>query len=198
MTGERIGSDVNHEIVSLLIAIRDGWVPPDVVTKEDYEKYRDNPDIGESYFRAFLAYGCSSGGRRWGGYAWNRRGDDFVRNARNSLLAIRDSLQGANLIVRDYREYRPTGMLIYCDPPYANMSGLVGEECFNVVEFWDTVRLWANHNEVFVTERLHPVIGVEIVDTQERQIITNTSPESRRKVFDEKLCRVIPCRVEVV
>jgi len=198
MAGKRIGSDVNHEIISLLVAIRDGWIPPKVVTREDYERYRDNPEVGEPHLRAFISYGCSSGGRRWGGYAWNRRGDDFVRNARNSLLKMRDSLQGVELVVRDYREWEPRGMLVYCDPPYANMSGLVGEERFNVVEFWDIVRLWAKHNEVFVTERLHPVIGVEIADVQERQIITNTSPESRKKVFSEKLCRVLPCRIEQI
>jgi len=95
-------ADFDPDLAALWLAARDGWEPPTVVTREDYAAAK--ADTYPSAYRAFVAYGCSFGGRKWSSYATNARGDDFAGAARRGVLKKARGLQGATILQADYRD----------------------------------------------------------------------------------------------
>tara|TARA_Y100001970_G_scaffold274080_1_gene373270 strand:- start:476 stop:1192 length:717 start_codon:yes stop_codon:yes gene_type:complete len=162
VTGKRIGADVNHEMIALFKAIREGWKPPTSVTKEFFLEVKNNPDQYPDYLRAFIGIGCSYGGIRWGSYAQNNTGTNYAQQAYNSLMKLKPLLEGIDLVSSDYQSLAiPERSLIYCDPPYANTQGYGFN--FNHEEFY----LWCQNQVkkghfLFVSEYDMPKPFVEI------------------------------------
>lgn len=121
ITGNRIGCDTHFYLIELLKAIRDGWVPPDKVTEEEYKFAKDN-EI-EPYLKGFIGFGCSFGSKWFGGFA---RGNDsngiprnFADETRRNLLKQAPNLRGVDFKCCSYDELAiPKKSNIYCDPPY--------------------------------------------------------------------------------
>lgn len=149
MSGKRVGSDVHPDLIMLLQAVRDGTELPDTISEEEYYQLKKEPP---SALRGLAGFGCSFGGKWYGGYA--RSGTrNYCKNAKNSLLKKKPGLQGVDLLCRDYRTFDPIEQLVYMDPPY---KGTTGWDKFNHVEFWDIVRKWSSSNKVFVSEYTSP------------------------------------------
>lgn len=145
----RLASDSCSLIISLMLALQDGWVPPTRVGEDSY-KLAKNFGKTDDPLTAFIAYGCSWGGKRWGGYA---RGDgrNFADEAARSLEKMRPSIQSAWFKHADYREISiPSGALVYCDPPYAGTLGYRDE--FDHEEFWGWADEVSTHSVVLVSE----------------------------------------------
>ena len=122
--GRRIGADINHEMIALFKAIREGWEPPTQVSRDFYYEVRSNQDKYPDHLKAFIGIGCSFGGMRWMSYAQSRRGDNFALAAYNSLMRLKPLLEGVELNACDYQSLViPERSLIYCDPPYKNTRG---------------------------------------------------------------------------
>lgn len=68
LTGKRHASDIDAALITLYRRMQAGWLPPDSLSREEYEDLRELDD-SENPLTAFAAYGCSFGGKRWGGYA---------------------------------------------------------------------------------------------------------------------------------
>lgn len=187
----RIISDVNPEIIALLNAVTyNGYVPPEFVTEEEYDHVRDNLEKYPDYARALFSYGLSVNGSYWAGYAKNRRGDNFARNARNSLMKKGMDLRSSIFCVADYESYQPKNFVIYCDPPYITTGGVYCD--VNHYNLWDILKEWAIHNIVFITEFQAPRKGAKLIDTFQRQHITNIGNRSYKKVTGENLYMVVP------
>src|ERR1700677_4530207 len=60
MDGERLGSDVDADIIAMWLAAMDGWVPPVSVTEDEYAEARNGP---RTALRGFVKYACSWGGK---------------------------------------------------------------------------------------------------------------------------------------
>jgi DNA adenine methylase len=157
---KKFGSDTNKYSVGLLKAISEGWVPPDVISEEEYFKVKSNPDIYPDYYVGFLAYCCSYAGKFWGGYA---RGVDSKGKPRNyakeqvkNLLKQKKGLIGATLAVEDYTELRiPPYSTVYCDPPYYGTTKYGSN--FNHDYFWEwCYHLYWTGCRVFVSEYSAP------------------------------------------
>jgi len=150
----RIASDLDLSIISLLEAVQMGWEPPVSVSEEEYQRVRNEVDESEP-LHAFCKYGCSFGGKPWGGYA--RSGDrNYAMNARNSLLKQASKLRAVQFISGAYDEVKVDADIIYCDPPYKGTTQVGAGGKFDTSAFWDWVRNRSKESMVFVSELFAP------------------------------------------
>lgn len=64
---DSILSDTHPDLVEMWQALRHGWQPPEVVSREEYDAARLLPS--PSALKAFIGFGCSYSGKWFGGYA---------------------------------------------------------------------------------------------------------------------------------
>lgn len=156
--GRGLVSDANAALVSLYQAVAAGWDPPEHVTEDEYQAARALPDTDPR--KAFCGFGCSFGGKWFGGYARNGKGQNYASGARTSLLK-----QITTLLARDCRilcvdflaiEPRPTSSVLYLDPPYANTTGYGAIGRFDHERFCSRVAAWSRYTDVFVSEYAMP------------------------------------------
>lgn len=129
---------------------------------EEYRYIRDHKD-DDPALAGFVGFGCSFGGKWFGGYARNASGTNYALQSKRSLLKDMATLQDACFVCEDYRRVCiPPGAVIYADPPYNNTTGYSGER-FDSAEFWRAMRLLADTGHtVFVSEQEAPP-GIECI-----------------------------------
>lgn len=59
-------------------------------------------------------------------------------------------------MARDYRDFKPSGSVIYCDPPYEETKDYASAKDFDRPEFWQTMREWSRDNVVLISELQAP------------------------------------------
>jgi DNA adenine methylase len=148
VTAPRAASDQQEDIILLLNAVSRGWEPPSMLSEELYNTLKTTTP---SAMRGFAGFGCSFGGKFFGGYA-REKGRNFAANAARSLVKLRPCIQGVTFLHGDYRALDVKADLIYCDPPYA---GTVGWG-FDHEVFWDWVRARSQDSQVLVSEYVAP------------------------------------------
>lgn len=183
MSGKRYGSDSHEDLILLLIAVRDGTIElPEVVSEELYKSLRH---AEPSALRGFVGFGCSFGGKWFGGYARSKKEPNFAATSKRSIE--NKPLKGIKFSLGDYRTLRPAGMLIYCEPPYAGTTSFKGQQ-FDSGEFWENARKWSRTNTVIVSEYAAPS-GLECVaEFPTYSTMTQAATEGDRRT--EKLFRL--------
>ena len=151
----KILNDKHPYLIAMWQALQNGWTPPDVVTKEEYYRVKANMDENPA-LAGFVGFGCSFGGKWWGGYAKDKRGDDYCGQAKRSLFKDFPGVQSATFTCLDYHDVEiPDDAVVYCDPPYANTTGYtVGQ--FDTNEFWDYMRQLSKRCDVYISEESAP------------------------------------------
>lgn len=157
-------TDANPALIALYQAVRDGWDPPTEVSRETYQAAKALPDSNP--LKAFCGFGCSFGGKWFGGYGkgtWGATGK--ARNrwytqcemSRNAL--IRQSQQVASVDCVDFLSVvpRPTRMRLYCDPPYRGTTAYAALPPFNSDVFVSRIIGWSRFTDVWVSEYDFPV-----------------------------------------
>ncbi len=159
MSGTRIASDLCLDVIMLWSAATKGWEPPTTVSEEEYKTARTAPS---SAYRGFVGFGCSFGGKFFGGYA--RSGTrNYAMNAHNAILKKAKALKNVQFSCGPYNSLAPQNSLVYCDPPYANTTQGYSSASFDSKLFWDTARLWAlRGNTVLVSEYTAPPFAQEV------------------------------------
>lgn len=153
--GGKILNDKHFYLIKMYEQLKDGWLPPTELTKEEYDLIKENKD-DKPHLTSFVGFGCSFAGKWFGGYAKDKSGRNYCLNAYNSIKKKLNNglLDNAKLLNKDYKELKPVNYVIYCDPPYKGTTqydkNIVGE--FNHDEFWNTVREWSKDNIVLVSE----------------------------------------------
>ena len=184
VSGARIGADVNKWAIEGLISIRDhvDELPRsrDEFTKEDYTRLRASDDYKH---KGFAGFSYSFGAKWLGGFAQNKRGEDYVAESYRDAARQHRLIQGVSFLACPYSELSlPTSSLIYCDPPYAN-STKYATGSFDHDKFWQWCRDMseAGHT-VFISEYSAPddfkciwsmdniVSGLTVNGTQKRNI----------------------------
>ena len=101
----------------------------------------------------FIGFGCSFGGKWWGGYARQTKGLNYALTAKRSVSKKMKGLLTATFINKDYKNVEiPDNSLVYCDPPYKGTTDYSNSKEFSHEEFWDYVRGLSKNNLVFVSE----------------------------------------------
>lgn len=181
MSGQRTGSDVHDDLIALLRGVRDGWEPPYYVSEEEYYRAKAaNDNEVDPRLRAFIGFGCSFGGKLWGGYARNSRGDNYAAQSAHSLIRKGRKLQNAKLLCIDYRHLEPEGHLIYCDPPYSGRTHYRETPRFDHDEFWETMRRWSRSNTVLISEYEAPPDFVSVWEQPANLRLANSSTQPVR------------------
>jgi DNA adenine methylase len=187
--GERYANDNNEYLINMWRAVQDGWIPPNNISEEEYQKIKNNPDP-ENPLYAFVAIGCSYSGKWWGGYARGKDKDgkerNYCRESRDNILKQAPKLKGVEFSAKNYTGFDndfPDNSLIYCDPPYADTTKY--KSGFNHTEFWD----WCEEMEgkghyMFVSEYSAPKNWYSI---WEKEVNNSLTKETGAKKGIEKL-----------
>ena len=61
----KILNDKHPYLIAMWQALQNGWMPPDVVTKEEYYRVKSNMDENPA-LTGFVGFGCSFGGTGYG------------------------------------------------------------------------------------------------------------------------------------
>lgn len=183
----RIGSDTHYELIAMYKAGQRGWIPPEFIYEEEYERLRNGG--GPDWLRGYAGFTHSFGSKYFGGY--RRHTDDRVssefklgigrlsgnylkRNVLNIAYVGRlekqkflkeiESLEGVEFKNCSYDKLIiPSKSIVYCDPPYNSTTGYKGGDNFNHSHFW----LWAEQkaregHSVFVSEYSAPSFAKEV------------------------------------
>lgn len=180
----KVGSDNNEYLVAMWKALQDGWMPPSELSKELYNKIKENKEDYEKGLVAIAGF-CATYNAKWfGGYAGivntkvgTQRNyyDEAVRN----ILKQKDQLKDVEFLNADYinlSEYK--NALIYCDPPYEGTTRYGTSKDFHYERFWDWVREMSKDNFVLVSEYNAPN---DFVNIYEKALTTTLDKNSRKK-----------------
>ena len=170
----KILNDKHPYLIAMWKALQDGWIPPEEISKEQYKYIKEHKDE-DMALSGFVGFGCSFGGKWFGGLAANKRGDNYCRRANKSVLKDMGGLQNATFLCLDYKDVEiPQGAIVYADPPYDNTTGYsLGD--FDSNEFWGYVRKLSETNIVLVSEEKAPDDFVSIWHKEQKRMIDNVN-----------------------
>ena len=182
--GERIGNDSHKHLIALFNALQNGWVPPTKVSKEFYYDVKSNQNKYSDELIGFVGFLCSFGGKWWGGYAANKKGDNYADRGSRVLTKQAKNFNGIVFRCGSYLEMDiPPNSLIYCDPPYEGTTKY--KDGFNHTDFWQWCRGKAKEGHtVFVSEYSAPDDFVCVKEIQHKTILDKNSQYPRiEKLF---------------
>lgn len=150
-----ICNDKHEYLIEMLKGVQDGYDLLEFITEEQYKYIKEHKDE-DKILTGFVGFGCSFGGKFFGGYARNKTGTNYAAQSKRSLLKDMATLTTAEFSCLDYRDVIiPNGSIVYADPPYANTTTYQGQK-FNSEEFWEYMRKIAKNNQVFISEQVAP------------------------------------------
>lgn len=86
----------------MLQGVQRGYNLPELITLEQYQYIRDHKEL-DPVLAGFVGFGCSFGGKWYGGYARNKTGTNYALQSKRSLLKDMATLQNAEFVCGDYR-----------------------------------------------------------------------------------------------
>lgn len=171
-----IANDLQPDLILMWKELqRDKLDLPDNFSEELWIKLKASPSPNE--LKAVAGYGMSYGGQYFSGYIQkhsSNSGRDFYKEFKNSILKIKKQLQRREIEYynKNYYDFKPVNMLIYCDPPYKNTTGYkVGK--FDSDMFWNIMREWSKNNHVFISEEEAPD-DFEVIWEQDKRRTLNS------------------------
>lgn len=166
--------DVSKDLILMWQAVKDGWLPRGGLTEDEYQALRSAEPSAQ---RGFAGFGCSFGGKWFGGMARGGfRSDgsprDYSDEAARRIAKMAPGIRALNEIrLCDYRDWQPgTGWLVYADPPYHGTQGYGAVDTFISADFWSVMNDWAaNGAVVLVSEYTAPDEWVPIWEKTHRR-----------------------------
>lgn len=191
-------SDASEDLVLLWQGLQSGWAPPGSISEVEYAAQRV---ALPSALRGFVGYGCSFGGKWFGGYARDRAGSrDLVDESARRLASKTADLARCPRVGIRHADYRDVdtclGDVVYCDPPYAGTLGYraVGE--FDHAEFWQTMESWhAKHAFVFVSEFAAPAGWVPVWQGQRGWSTAVAGTKAMARGVDQLFCKPVVAEI---
>lgn len=139
----------------MLKGVQNGYELPEKITEEEYKYIREHKDE-DKVLTGFVGFGCSFGGKWFGGYARNKGGTNYALQSKKSLLKDMKTLMNAEFSCKDYRDVElPQNCVIYADPPYNNTTGY-GKIKFDSPTFWEYAREVSKNHLMFISEQAAP------------------------------------------
>lgn len=183
-----ICNDKSKYLIALLKAVQNGWEIPEYISAEQYKYIRENKDEDKA-LTGFVGFGCSFGGKWFGGYAATTKKRNYVREAANSLTRDKKHWHNIEFVCKDYKDVLlPNNCVIYADPPYKGTTPYPSVSKFDSEEFWDYMRELSNNYLVFISERMAPEDFISIWEKQKRVTISkanNTTPAIEKLFIHE-------------
>ena len=152
----RICNDANYYLIEMWKAFQRGedfysYLLPEI-NDEDYLNIKENQDVNPP-LTALIGFGCSYGGKWFGGYAKNKRGDNYFASSLNSCLSKIKTMQNVKFIYGDFQAVRiPENSVVFCDSPYNGTISAWGTQRFEYETFYNYVRKLSKEHLVFISE----------------------------------------------
>ena len=153
VVGLRQGYDIDKDVIQALNDIRLNCdkLPKNnkEFTENDYEYMRTD---NKQPFYGYVAYALSYGGKKWGGWRRDKKGErDYVEEAYKNALR-QQKLLPSILLTCSYDEIQlEPKSIIYCDPPYKSTTNYANN--FDHEKFWQWCRDCSNEgHQVFISE----------------------------------------------
>lgn len=164
MEGERLANDGCAPLIALYKAIQYGWVPPDRISEDDYRATREAMDPNNP-LTAFVGFGCSYGGKWWGGYARDKKKNrNFARTAKNLLTQRMDKCMDVTFTCQAFEDVEiRQGDLVYLDPPYQDTTAYGYFDGFDHAKLADMTEQWASNASAIYLSEYRPLPGFEHV-----------------------------------
>lgn len=180
----KILNDSHKYLIACLQEFQKGRRFPDNVSQEEYRYIKNNLDE-DIALSGFVGFGCSFGGKWWGGYARQSKGLNYAKTANNSLSKKLARLENAKFTNMDYREVEVNeNSLVYCDPPYMNTTSYSNSKDFDHFSFWQYARKMSENNLVFVSEISSPKDFIAVWEKDfTRNLDANVVFKSSEKLF---------------
>lgn len=153
--GNRIGSDSNNYVSSLLDYLSKGNLPEEI-SKEKYMSIKQFKDDYPDWLVGYAGICCSYSGKWFGGFAGEVDTKCGIRNYQKEALTNIEKqslgLVGATFKGDSYQELIiPPSSVIYCDIPYAGTTKY--KDSFDHPDFWQWCReKVAQGHAVFISE----------------------------------------------
>lgn len=186
LLGQRYASDACVPLITLYRAILEGWEPPAIVTREEWDACRKNPDP-EDPMTAFIGFGCSRSGAWFSSfiedYKYTKRRVPAATAARNSLMRKLEHCEYVSFASHDYTD-APTNGVIYCDIPYLDSIGYPAVGPFDHERFWSWAESISEKTPVLVSERVAPESFLAIHEWSiQRRLNTQTNTRRVERLF---------------
>jgi DNA adenine methylase len=169
-----IASDVQPDLIEMWKEIQEGKLKiPDEISEEKYNELKQTKS--PNALKAVAGFGLSFGGKFFAGYSqkWaGSSGRNFLNEFKSSIAKITPKIKNNNIhfFNKSYRDFKPKGMLIYCDPPYNSTEGYSTGD-FDSELFWETMRKWSKNNCVFISEEKAPSDFTVVWKRQKRRTL---------------------------
>lgn len=185
--GYRIGNDNHKYLIALLKALQNGWIPPTKISKDKYYDIKYNHNLYNDEVVGFVGFLCSFGGKWWGGYAFNKKGDNYADRGSRVLTKQSKNFNGIDFRCGNYLKLDiPPKSLIYCDPPYEGTTKY--KDGFDHQVFWQWCRDKTKEGHtVFVSEYNAPQDFTCIKEITHKTILDKNLQYKRT----EKLFRIL-------
>lgn len=159
---KRYANDKNTYLISMWKALQKGWIPPKDLTKEQYMNIKNHKNDYDMATVSFVGFGCSFGGKWFGGYANDCSGRNYCLHAHNSTMRKASCVSDVIFTNLDYRNVEiPLGSIVYCDKPYENTCGYNTKtnnvDKFNHDIFWQWVRDNSCKHTILVSEYVNNI-----------------------------------------
>lgn len=167
-TGKRCGNDINFYLIQMWQALQEGWIPPEFVSEHMYVQVKNNKWKYDPALVGYVGFVCSFNSFWFSSYRGivtraridnqgNRIKENQQHYARNHLMKQVHNMVGVLLSNGQYIDMSvPNGSIVYCDPPYKDVSMPYIEQSFDSDQFWNWVKDVAKHSLIFVTEYTAP------------------------------------------
>lgn len=150
----RIANDKHRYLIEMWKELQNGYNLPDEISEEEYKYIKENKDEDVA-LTGFVGFGCSFAGKWFGGYARNKKKDNYCLRSKKSTLDKLDKIKNCIFCNEDYKDVNiPIGAMVYCDIPYLNTTQYCSNEVgkFNHDEFYQWVRDNSNKYEIYISE----------------------------------------------
>lgn len=147
-------NDKHPDVAMLWRALSEGWAPPTVISKAQYDELRISNE--PSALRGFVGFGVSFGGKWFGGMA-RTDGRNYAAESARGLMRDMGRLKSVKLTALngDYEQLTVTrDDVVYCDPPHANTTGYT--DAFDSVKFWKWAEKISKVASIYVSEYRAP------------------------------------------
>ena len=175
---EYVASDTHSDLILMWKSIKQNKLKlPKNVTEKEYKRIKNSKS--PNALKAVAGFGLSFGGKYFAGYAQKSVGNsgrNFLIEFKTSIDKIKPKIQKSNVKFynKSYDEFKPTNMLIYCDPPYKNTQGYSTGD-FDHLKFWNIMREWSKTNCVFISEESAPSDFKVVWKRDKRRTLDHTS-----------------------
>jgi len=139
---KKIGIDINEYLIALLKEMQKDNFQAPIISKELYQEIKENKDKFPKWIVGFAGTQLSFGSKWFDSYRKDKESDrNYAEEAKNNIEKQAKNIKDILFIHSDYKNINiPPKSVIYCDPPYANVTHYKRNLDFDHKKFWNWCR----------------------------------------------------------